>query len=246
MFRDKNRGFSDFSLTLSTLYHFEVCQKLFILLSDFILNLSTLCHFRKFLNSSSCYYYKSNCQQNFLHNYWNVLICCTDLACLWINYNKARTWYLVKVHIKWFDQRRTQDMQGTWSFGRKTLILPYFCLIQDSGRMCCKKKKHKRLELHFSPDRNINVYHMALIWNWNSEYLHHSHIRCQPAWKACDQIVWEFKRYTAFPYQIPVTLDNMGMVWGVAISYHCRYYGGCMECFQICSSPIVENNRTHK
>lgn len=140
MFRDKNRGFSDFSLTLSTLYHFEVCQKLFILLSDFILNLSTLCHFRKFLNSSSCYYYKSNCQQNFLHNYWNVLICCTDLACLWINYNKARTWYLVKVHIKWFDQRRTQDMQGTWSFGRKTLILPYFCLIQDSGRMCCKKK----------------------------------------------------------------------------------------------------------
>ena len=100
MFRDKNRGFSDFILTLSTLYHFEVCQKLFILLSDFILNLSTLCHFRKFSNSSSCYYYKSNCQQNFLHNYWNVLICCTDLACLWINYNKARTWYLV--HIKWF------------------------------------------------------------------------------------------------------------------------------------------------
>ena len=74
---------------------------------------------------------------------------------------------------------------------------------------CIVKKKHQRLELHFSPDRNTNVYHMALIWNWNSEYLCHSHIRY-------DQIVGEFKRHTAFPYQIPVTLDNMGMVWGVS------------------------------
>ena len=161
MFRDKNRGFSDFILTLSTLYHFEVCQKLFILSSDFILNLSTLCHFRKFLNSSSCYYYKSNCQQNFLHNYWNVLICCTDLACLWINYNKARTWYLVEVHIKWFDQRRTQDMQGTWSFGRKTLLLPYFCLIQDSGRMCCKKKNTRDLNCTFHQTET----QMFIIWH---------------------------------------------------------------------------------
>ena len=184
MFRDKNRGFSDFILTLSTLYHFEVCQKLFILLSDFILNLSTLCHFRKFLNSSSCCYYKSNCQQNFLHNYWNVLICCTDLACLWINYNKARTWYLVEVHIKRFDQRRTQDMQGTWRFGRKTLILPYFCLIQDSGRMCCKKKTQETWTALFTRQK-----HKCLSYGINMEL--------------------EFWVFTPFPYQMSACLEGV-------------------------------------